>query len=83
MAKKRKAAKKKTVKRKSAKRSTGKRAKIKCPMCKCTNSVSMPNKGCTQTCKCPGCKETIEADKCCILCDYAQKPCGGCKKKKK
>ncbi len=79
---KKKAKKSKPAKRKATKKTTGMRARIKCPMCKCSGMVSMPKKSCKSSCKCPGCKETIEADKCCILCDYSDKPCHGCKDKK-
>lgn len=76
-------AKKKAKKRKpAAKKRTGMRVRVTCPMCKCKGMVNMPKHTCKSSCKCPCCKETIEADKCCVLCDYSNKSCGGvCKKK--
>jgi hypothetical protein len=64
--------------KKAAKKKAGMRVKVTCPMCKSSCSMKMPKK-CMSSCKCPECKKTMKADKCCILCDYGNKSCGGCK----
>jgi len=81
MAKKKAKKRKPTAKKKTAKKTARMRVRITCPMCRCKGMVNMPKHTCKSACECPCCKETIEAGKCCILCDYSDKACGACKKK--
>lgn len=46
--------------------------KIKCPVCECVAFAKITKKDSLSIWPCPSCNETIEAQECCIVCDFGQ-----------
>jgi hypothetical protein len=61
------------AKKKASKGKTAAGNKIKCPVCACIVNVKITKHDSMSVYPCASCGETIEAQKCCIVCDFGKK----------
>jgi len=59
--------------KKASKEKAATGAKIRCPVCESAVNVKVVKHDVMFVYPCPSCNETIEAHKCCLLCDFGKK----------